>query len=123
MSKKPELIALAYAIIVFTSLFVHVPISVKINPLDTVVRNADVPINFETSKLNDVLVVKLALTYLLFTKTDMTCKEFITYVLGAEALLLLVVRKASFILHTSLCIIFFNLLKKYVPEQRYSNMI
>lgn len=123
MSKKPELIALAYAVVVFTSLFVHVPVSVKITALDNVVRQANTPIMFETSSLNEVLLVKLGLTYLLFTKTNMTCQEFVTYTLGLEALLLLVVRKASFLLHTSISIVFFNLLRKYVPEQRNVNMI
>ena len=123
MSKKPELIALAYAVVVFTSLFVHVPVNIKINVLDNVVKKADVPIMFETSSLNEVLLVKLGLTYLLFTKTNMSCQEFITYALTVEALLLLVVRKASFLLHTSLSVLFFNLLRKYVPEQRNANLI
>lgn len=123
MSKKPELVALAYAVVVFTSLFVHVPISVKINALNNVVRQANTPVVFETSKLNEVLLVKLALTYLFFTKTNITLREFITYALGLEALLLLVVRKASFLLHTSITISFFHLLCNYVPEQRNVNMI
>ena len=123
MSKKPELIALAYAVVVFTSLFVHVPISVKVNALDNAVRQVNSAVMFETSSLNEVLLVKLGMAYLLFTKTNMNCQEFISYALGLEALLLLVVRKASFLLHTSLSILFFNLLIKYVPEQRNANVI
>lgn len=123
MSKKPELIALAYAVIVFTSLFVHVPISVKINALDNAAKQINSNIIFETSSINEVLLIKLGMTYLLFTKTDITCQEFTTYALTVEALLLLVVRKASFVLHTSSSILFFHMLRKFVPEQRNSAVI
>jgi len=123
MSKKPELVALAYCVVVFTSLFVHVPLKLKINPLDAAVTKLGSPISFETSSINEVLFVKLLLTYLLFTKTNMCCTEFIGCALGLEALLLLVVRKSSFLLHTSITILFFNLLRKYYPEQRNSKAL
>jgi len=117
MSKKPELIALSYAVVAFTSLFVNVPLSLRVNPLNDAVNKLHLPIVFETSYLNEVLFVKLLLTYLLFTKTDMDVKEFAIYALVLEAILLLIVRKSSFILHTSLTIGFYHLLKTYYPEQ------
>jgi hypothetical protein len=123
MSKKPELVALAYCVVIFTSLFVHVPLKVKINPLEAAVAKLGAPINLETSSINEVLFVKLLLTYLLFTKTNMNCNEFIGYVFSLEATLLLIVRKASFFLHTSTTILFFNLLCKYYPEQRNSKTL
>ena len=38
-SKKPELIALSYAVVAFTSLFVNVPLSLRVNPLNDAVNN------------------------------------------------------------------------------------
>jgi hypothetical protein len=118
MSKKPELIVLAYGVTIFTSLFVNVPLKLRINPLNTAINKLNMPILFETSSINEVLFVKLLLIYLLFAKTNINCKEVIFYVFTLEALLLLIVRKSSFILHTSLSISFFHLLCKYFPEQR-----
>jgi hypothetical protein len=115
---KSDLIALAYAVTVFVSLFINVPVSVKVNALDVVVKQLYPPILFETSRINEVLLIKLALTYMLFTKTSMCLREFVAYALGLEALLLLVVRKASFILHTSTSILFFYLLEKIAHEHR-----
>ena len=120
MSKKPELIALAYCVVIFTSLFVNVPLKIKVNPLDNVISKIGTPILFETSSINEVLLVKLLLTYLIFTKTNMTCLEFISYVFTLEGLLLLVVRKSSFILHTSITIMLFSFLRMNYPEQRIS---
>lgn len=118
MSKKPELVALSMGIALFTSLFVNVPMRLKVNPLESAVNNLHSNIMFETSSINEVLLVKMLLTYLLFAKSNINYCEFGAYLLALEAVLLLVVRKSSFILHTSVCFTLFVLLCKFFPEQR-----
>lgn len=118
MNRKNEVLILSVVVIIFTSLFVNVPLRIKVNQLENVVTNMGAPHMFETANINEVLVAKLFLTYLLFSKTDICLKEFVGYVLGLEVLLLLVVRKASFVLHTSCSIFLFLVLEKFFPGQR-----
>lgn len=118
MSKKPELVALSAGVALFTSLFVNVPLRIKVNPLESAVNSLHSNIMFETSSINEVLFVKLLLTYLLFAKSNINCNEFLMYIFALEALTLVVVRKSSFILHTGLCFVFFKFLNRFYPEQR-----
>jgi len=118
MSRKNEVLILAFVVVLFTSLFVNVPLRIKVNPLQNAVSQMGASNMLESSNINEVLAVKLFLTYLLFSKTNISVKEFIMYAFGLEVMLLLVIKKSSFFLHTSTSIALFVALQKYFSHHR-----
>lgn len=116
--KKAEYLTLAFFVTIFTALFVHVPVSLKLNPLDRALRPINLNLMVETANINEILLVKMCMTYLLFTKTDLTCTEFLIYTLILEALLLALTRKSSIILHVFLQNAFFMTMSKLNPTKK-----
>lgn len=107
MNKKPELVILAVLIILFTSLFINVPIRIKIKPLNNITP-------YENANINEILLIKLLMTYMLFKNTDIKFCEFVYYVFGIEIMLFLITKKSSLFLHTFSSLSLFFVLDKYL---------
>ena len=116
MNDNHEIIILSIVVIIFTALFVNIPVRIKINPLNNVMSKINNNTVFESARINEILLIKLLMTYLIFIKTNINLKEFVIYVFFIEGLLLFTVNKASLFLHTILSITFFSILEKYYSD-------
>jgi hypothetical protein len=77
------------------------------------------PINgylWESSEINFLLLIKLYGIYLISNIKKSTIVHALLHIFGLEIILLTVFKNSSFIIHTIISIVFFNLLKKKIKK-------
>ena len=116
MLKIEDILFLAFLIVLLTSIFVHIPVGITCNvlrlPLDTIIGKYIV----ETCGINELLFVKILMTFVVFKYTDLELCQFALYFYAQEIALLFIRKKGSIILHPLICIYVYRFLLNNYDE-------
>ena len=109
--KTEDVIFLTLLLTIFTSIFIRIPFAITCNLFKIHVSIMTKPFVIETCSLNELFLVKLVMTFVIFQYTSLTTTQFMIYMYVQEFSILLLTKKASMIAHPLACIMLFKWLK------------
>ena len=104
MLKIEDILFLAFLIVLLTSIFIRIPVGITCNAIRLPLNALTGEYTIETCTINELLFVKLLLTFVIFKYTELELWQFTLYFYAQEIALLFLRKKGSMILHPLICI-------------------
>lgn len=121
MRKTDDIVFFALMLTIFTASFIKLS-TIKIFPnIQSLIYSISNPYIIETFSINELLIVKLFITSMMYICLNLSLEQFIAYIYLQELFLLFIFNKASIILHPSICILLYYVLKHNNVNKYFKN--
>lgn len=112
MPKTIDILFLTFLLVLFTSLFIKIPVGITCTFIRKPLYMLTQPYTIETCTINELFFVKLLVTFLMYKNTKLTVWQFGIFMYAIELVLFAITKKCSLMFHPIVCIYLYNWLQK-----------
>ena len=124
MCKTDDMVFFALILTIFTGIFVKLPTLGTFTVVRDSIYSVSKPFMVETCSINELLMLKLLVTFMMFKHLNLTLEQFTAYIYLQEIFMLIIFGKASLIFQPAICTLLYHvLLKQNNNIKKYFNNI